>query len=290
MLFKRAEKKRRGDEVKHWEDFGELTTDIRLVLRSADTGAGKFIKTSKSWSQLTIPIKMQSSPLLVDGDAKVLCTERKYCDKDNFLKSAIFSPDGSSVLASTEGNDVNMYNLHSFGVDYYKYYQDASAIRSYVEDDGPFCIHQSTIPIGESIYDMKWFPGMNRQDSGTNCFITTARDHPITLWDTESGSIRATYSGINHLDELDPAISLTFNLAGDKIYAGSNKMIRFVICFLIFLCLITLQVFRPVAARQGLDRHPHHQVQEVALRPEGHHLLAELQPGLLGGVCGGVLL
>eukprot|EP01034_Spumella_vulgaris_P025627 gene25627-32103_t len=69
---------------------------------------------------------------------------------------------------------------------------------------------------------------MNANDPSTNCFITTARDHPITLWDTQTGVVRATYSGINHLDELDPAVSLAFNLTGDRIYAGSNKMIR---CF-----------------------------------------------------------
>ena len=34
------------------------------------------------------------------------------------------------------------------------------------------------------------------------------------------------------MDELEAANSITFNLAGDKIYAGSNRMIRsFDLCY-----------------------------------------------------------
>ena len=41
-----------------------------------------------------------------------------------------------------------------------------------------------------------------------------------------SGVIRCSYRGFNHLDELDTAHCVTFNCGGDKIYTGSNKMIR----------------------------------------------------------------
>jgi WD40 repeat protein len=93
---------------------------------------------------------------------------------------------------------------------------------------------------------------MNRSDSGSRCFVTSSRDHPILLWDanfdddglaackttvgttttcrvTDSASkklIRASYRGYDHVDELDSCISLCFNLTGDKIYGGSNRMIR----------------------------------------------------------------
>ena len=35
-----------------------------------------------------------------------------------------------------------------------------------------------------------------------------------------------TIIGINHLDEVDPAISLAFSTQGDKLFCGSNRMIR----------------------------------------------------------------
>ena len=40
--------------------------------------------------------------------------------------------------------------------------------------------------------------------------------------------ILGSYVGRNALDELDSAVSISFNLTGDKIYAGSKNMIR---CF-----------------------------------------------------------
>ena len=67
---------------------------------------------------------------------------------------------------------------------------------------------------------------MNKTDPSTCCFITASKDHPIHLWDSLTDSLRCTYKGHNHLDELDSPTSLTFNLTGDKIYAGSNAMIR----------------------------------------------------------------
>jgi WD40 repeat protein len=80
---------------------------------------------------------------------------------------------------------------------------------------------------GEPNYETKWYPLMSISDSASCCFISTSKDHPIHLWDI-SGCLRCTYKGHNHLDELDSPTSITFNLTGDKIYAGSNRMIR---CF-----------------------------------------------------------
>lgn len=56
--------------------------------------------------------------------------------------------------------------------------------------------------------------------------MTTSKDHPIQLWNASDGIMLASYSGYDHLDELDPAISIAFNPSGSRIYAGSNRMIR----------------------------------------------------------------
>lgn len=166
-----------------------------------------------------------SCPLKFTGKCEILSSSSSEYDTEQFLKSAAFSPDGSSVLATSEGHCMNVYTMDLSAIASFKYYQaDMSVDLSECKLD---CLHfHSKIPVGESVYDSKWYPHMNQADDGTNCFITTARDHPISLWDTPTGLLRATYSGINHLDELDSAISLAFNLTGEKIYAGSNKMIR----------------------------------------------------------------
>ena len=41
-----------------------------------------------------------------------------------------------------------------------------------------------------------------------------------------TGTIRCSYSCYNAMDEVEAANSITFNLQGDRVYAGSNRMIR----------------------------------------------------------------
>lgn len=72
---------------------------------------------------------------------------------------------------------------------------------------------------------MKWYPLMNSGYRETCFFITTSKDHPIHLYDAYTGDLVQSYKGYNHLDELTNAYSLSFNLTGDKIYAGYKNMI-----------------------------------------------------------------
>jgi len=67
---------------------------------------------------------------------------------------------------------------------------------------------------------------MNSAQPDTCVFATTSCDHPIHLWDAFSGKVRAHYSGYDAMDELTFALSLSFNLSGEKLYAGYNKMVR----------------------------------------------------------------
>mmetsp|Transcript_7978 Transcript_7978/g.11919 ORF Transcript_7978/g.11919 Transcript_7978/m.11919 type:complete len:330 (-) Transcript_7978:106-1095(-) len=96
---------------------------------------------------------------------------------------------------------------------------------------------------------------MNMQDPATNCFITTSKDHPIHLWDVSSGSMRCSYSGYDHMDELESAICVSFNLSGSRIYAGSNRMIR---CFDVsqpgrnYTSIPTCRTRRSVDGQRGL--------------------------------------
>ena len=42
--------------------------------------------------------------------------------------------------------------------------------------------------------------------SGRCCLLSTSRGRPVHLWDAVSGTLRASYVGFNHLDEVDAAI------------------------------------------------------------------------------------
>jgi hypothetical protein len=45
----------------------------------------------------------------------------------------------------------------------------------------------------------------------------------VCVW---TGALRGSYVGHNHLDELETSNSVAFSAQGDKIFSGSNRMIR----------------------------------------------------------------
>lgn len=60
------------------------------------------------------------------------------------------------------------------------------------------------------------------------CFswLTTLQNAPIQLWDAFDGSLRCTYRGFNAVDEMEPAVSVTFTRDGSRVIAGYKKMLR----------------------------------------------------------------
>ena len=146
----------------------------------------------------------------------------------DFFKQLKFSPDGLKILASTENNYLKSWDVNKELVNSVKYYCSSDEALETVQTYSNTASSPSSISCGESIYDFEWYPFMNTNLSSSCCFITTSRDHPIHLRDDIQKTIRCSYSCYDAMDELEAANSVTFNLSGDKIYAGSNRMIR---CF-----------------------------------------------------------
>jgi len=157
--------------------------------------------------------------------SKVVCKS----NKDEFLKGLRFSPDGSLLLTSSESNYLGLWSPNTENLEKcYSYYPNhCKPDIEHTESSNEITL-STAIAVGDSIYDFAWYPHMNRADSTSNCFVTTSRDHPVHLWDTETGAIRCSYRGYDHMDELDAAQCLAFNCTGTKLYTGSNRMIR---CF-----------------------------------------------------------
>jgi WD40 repeat protein len=84
--------------------------------------------------------------------------------------------------------------------------------------------------------DFKWYPQMSLSSPSSCCFITCSRDHPVQLWDLHSNSLRASYLGHNHLDELESSNSVAFSAQGDKIFSGANRMIKSVVVIMLASC------------------------------------------------------
>ena len=171
---------------------------------------------------------MIGCPLNIDSGAVHTWGKCVPSTDSGFLKSLQFSPDGLCTLSATEHNNAIVGSLNGDDMRSSSYYGGGEGVVESVRL--PRVQVDAEVPIGEAIYDLKWYPGMQSSDPATKCFISTSRDHPIMLWDAgrEDGkaTVRCSYRGYDLADELDAAISLTFNLTGDKIYAGYERMIR----------------------------------------------------------------
>ncbi|KAK1556792.1 hypothetical protein Q3G72_012096 [Acer saccharum] len=134
---------------------------------------------------------------------------------NNFLKGIKWSPDGSCFLTSSDDNTLRVFTLPGNGSshDFNANEQDSFAADLVVSE-------------GESVHDFCWYPYMTASDPVSCVFATTARDHPIHLWDATTGLLRCTYRAYDAVDEITAAISVAFYPAGTKIFAGYNKSVR----------------------------------------------------------------
>ena len=156
----------------------------------------------------------------------------RYNNKDakasgDFIKNSVITPDGMHISTISEGNSIQLWKINDNIINKCKYYKNKNDIDNNENNDN-ILNEVIDINVGESIFDLSWYPYANIIDPLTYCYVTASRDHPIHLWDALSGKIRCSYVGYNHFVELDTVNSLSFNLTGDKLYAGSNRMIR---CF-----------------------------------------------------------
>ena len=146
---------------------------------------------------------------------------------DDFIKSSIITPDGSHISTITESNSIQLWKINDYFINSYRYYKNKLNDNDNNNND-KIMNEVIDINVGETVFDLSWYPYANIVDPLTYCYVTTSRDHPIHLWDALTGKIRCSYVGFNHVDEVDAVNSLSFNLTGDKLYTGSNRMIR---CF-----------------------------------------------------------
>lgn len=152
-------------------------------------------------------------------ERSLLCDGNETTD---FIKSHHLSPDGYHALLISESNYITHWDISSELIHENLYYPSEVNTTAIPQTHLKL---QNINHIGEAIYDCHWYPHMNHQYDATCCYVTTSRDHPIHLWNLD-GTIRCSYLGYNHLDELEAAISLCFNPTGERLYGGYNRMIR----------------------------------------------------------------
>ncbi|XP_050344417.1 telomerase Cajal body protein 1 homolog [Nymphalis io] len=133
-----------------------------------------------------------------------------------YLRGCKWSPDGTCCLTVVNNDGVHITELPKdlyFGS---------------VHPERTIDVLESVIHVKEAglVYDFCWYPGMNSNVPETCCWLTTRQNDPVQMWDAFDGSLRASYRGFNAVDEMEPALSVTFNPEGTKIIAGYKKMLR----------------------------------------------------------------
>jgi WD40 repeat protein len=135
-------------------------------------------------------------------------------DKDNYFRGCKWSPDGTCLLACNNDNHIRLYNLPN------------ELYSSLPGDILPPLTPALSVKEGEIIYDYCWYPLMTSHDYNTSCFVSSSRGSPIHLWDAYDSHLRCSYLSYNHLDEIISPYSLSFNLCGEKLYAGFRNSIK----------------------------------------------------------------
>lgn len=137
--------------------------------------------------------------------------------RQRFLRGCLWSPDGSCVLTTVNGDGMHVVELPT---DLYSSHE--------VSVDRPVDLLQSAVHIkeGGTVYDCCWFPFMNSSDP-TSCFWIASRQHePIQLWDAYNGTLRSSYRGYNAVDEVEPALSVAFSPDGAEVIGGYKDSLK----------------------------------------------------------------
>lgn len=125
---------------------------------------------------------------------------------NNFLKGVKWAPDGAALLSACEDNALRIYDTASY----------ATQAEPQSFHAPPIMSPKTTIQEAETIYDFCWYPFSFASMPGSSVVLSSCRDHPLHLWDAETGSLRATYRAYDQNDEISSAFSVAFSLDGAK--------------------------------------------------------------------------
>lgn len=134
-----------------------------------------------------------------------------------FVKGCNWSPDGTCVLTTVNGDGMHVAELPS---DLYG--------NETISNDRSVDVLQSAVHVNEGgiVYDYCWYPFMNSNDPASCCWLATRQHEPIQMWDAYKGSLRCSYRGYNAVDEIDAALSVTFSFDGGDVIGGYKSSIK----------------------------------------------------------------
>lgn len=134
-----------------------------------------------------------------------------------FLKGCLWSPDGTCVLTTVNGDGMHVVEMPQdlYGADGISSDRSVDVLQSAVH-----------VPEGGIVYDYCWYPFMNSSDPASCCWLATRQHEPIQMWDAYKGSLRCSYRGYNAVDEVDAALSVAFSFDGGDVVGGFKNSIK----------------------------------------------------------------
>eukprot|EP00049_Salpingoeca_infusionum_P023602 m.13016 g.13016 ORF g.13016 m.13016 type:complete len:674 (-) comp5893_c0_seq1:426-2447(-) len=216
-----AEATLQGEAPQPTTSYGEETSTS--VTNSASSDGMDSLWRSRvgisSWRSMSPMAKVDFDAL--DDE----CAERT---PNNFLKRCLWSPDGTSLATNSSDACVRLFQLAEAKEDGASRGTTASAATASHSSQPQYdLVNQISIPEGgEMVYDLAWYPLMSWDQPETHAIATTCRSHPVHLWDSSTGDLRATYRNINRVDEVAACHSLQFTPDGQRLYCGFETKVH----------------------------------------------------------------
>ena len=148
----------------------------------------------------------------------------------NFPQGCSFSPDGLCIATTTAADaTLRLYNtIPATSTNSSSGDQNDTGLPRPVKE---WKTALASNVVGEVIRSYDWYPKMQSSDPATCCLAATGRDQPVQLIDAYTGRIRATYSPINQLDELESPTIVKFSPLGDQIVTAGYRTDRMIQLF-----------------------------------------------------------
>ncbi|CED85601.1 Guanine nucleotide-binding protein [Phaffia rhodozyma] len=139
-------------------------------------------------------------------------TSESELGPSNFIRSAAWAPDGSSLLTVGEDRTVRLFDL-------------PSDIVSSSLDLLPFK-PSLVLPQQAAIYSSLWYPSASKAIEGSFCFLLAVDGSPIKLIDGLTGKTRGSYPLIDHQERFVAPHCMAFNTSATKLYCGFQNAIE----------------------------------------------------------------
>ena len=109
-----------------------------------------------------------------------------------------WSPDGCSLLSSSDDNCLRVYDVPPDALARCSVSCVDAVLQEREAGGGEAALEDAFLPAlrvspGESVLDACWFPGARAAEPASFVFASTARAHPLQLWDGVTGRLRASY-------------------------------------------------------------------------------------------------